>query len=82
MSAVVEVKVSLRPKNQLTLPDPVVKKLGLKPGDSLVVRLDESAPGVVCIRRLPESFAGVAAGVYGSADEVAAYVDGERDAWD
>ena len=82
MSAVIEVKVSLRPKNQMTLPETVVKRLGLRPGDSLIVRLDEGAPDTVCIRRLPESFAGIAAGVYGSADEVTAYVQGERDAWD
>jgi AbrB family looped-hinge helix DNA binding protein len=82
MGSIVEVKVSLRTKNQMTLPESVVKRLGLKPGDHLIVSLDEDAAEVISLRRLPRSFAGVAAGAYGSAEEVAAYVDGERDAWD
>jgi bifunctional DNA-binding transcriptional regulator/antitoxin component of YhaV-PrlF toxin-antitoxin module len=78
---IVEVRPHLRAGNRLTLPSSVVRKLGLKPGDSLIVRMDESAPDTVCLRRLPDSFAGMVAGVYGNADEVAAYVQGERDAW-
>ncbi len=77
-----EVKVSLRPKNQLTLPEPIARQLGVRPGDDLIVEVSEDQPEVAQIRPLRRSYAGVAAGIYGTPEEVRAYVQGERDAWD
>jgi len=77
-----EIKVSLRAKNQLTLPEPVVRRLGIEPGDNLIVEIRESQPGEVLIRPLRRSYAGIAAGVYGTPEEAEAYVQGERDAWE
>ncbi len=76
-----EVKVTLRAKNQLTLPEPVVKRLGIGPGDDLVVQLDERQ-GIVRLRPLRRSYAGIAAGLYGTAEEARAYVEGERASWE
>lgn len=42
----VEAKVTLRAKSQVTLPRPIVRKLGLKPGDDLVVWVQEGQPEV------------------------------------
>lgn len=77
-----EAKVTLRAKSQLTLPQRIVRKLNLKPGDDLIVRVEDDQPEVIQIRHLRRSYAGVASGVYGTPEEVRAYVRGERKAWD
>ncbi len=76
-----EVRVTLRAKNQLTLPEPIVRRLGIGPGDDLVVQLDEQQ-GIAQLRPLRRSYAGVARGVYGTAEEARAFVEGERTAWE
>lgn len=77
-----EAKITLRAKSQVTLPKSIVRKLNLHPGDDLIVRLEEDHPEVIELRKLRRSYAGAAAGVYGTPDEVRAYVRGERNAWD
>ena len=75
-----EITVTLREKNQLTVPDRFVRRLGLKPGDRLILRFDGDE-WAFHARALPQSYAGVAQGVYGTEEEVAAYIDGERASW-
>ena len=77
-----EIKVSLRAKNQLTLPEPVARQLGVEPGDDLIVQVSDDQPEVAQIRPVRRSYAGAAAGLYGTPEEVCAYIRGERDAWD
>ncbi|TAK29378.1 MAG: AbrB/MazE/SpoVT family DNA-binding domain-containing protein [Chloroflexota bacterium] len=79
--AVMEIKVTLRAKNQLTLPEPILRQLGIEPGDELIVCVQEDQPEMAQLRPLRRSYAGVAAGVYGTPDEVRDYVDGEHAAW-
>ena len=81
-AGVLEARVTLRAKSQVTLPQRIVQKLNLKPGDDLIIRLQENEPDVIHIHPLRRSYAGVAAGVYGTPDEVRAYIRGERSAWD
>ncbi len=78
---VTEIEVGLRPKNQLTLPEAVAAKLAAAPGDRLVFVVDEAQPDVVQVRRLRRSYAGALAGVYGNAEEAAAYLRRERATW-
>ncbi|MBI3978864.1 MAG: AbrB/MazE/SpoVT family DNA-binding domain-containing protein [Chloroflexi bacterium] len=78
---VVEVEVRLRPKNQITLPDAVAAVMGAQPADRFVLTVDKRNPEGAQLRRLRRSYAGVAAGVYGAADEVADYVRHERESW-
>ena len=78
---VMEIKVTLRAKNQLTLPEPIVRKLGVEQGDELIIQVHEDQPETVQLRPLRRSYAGAAAGAYGTPDEVRAYVQGERAAW-
>ena len=79
--SILEVRAVVRAKNQLTLPDPIVKRLGIEPGDAVIVCFDDDEPGVVQVRSLRRSYAGVAMGIYGSAEEAAEYVKNERRAW-
>lgn len=77
----VQIAVNLRRKNQVTLPQPIADRLGAKPGDRLVFETDGEEPGVIQVRRLLNSYAGVADGVYGTEEEVAEYLRQERASW-
>lgn len=72
----------LRLKNQLTVPEPIIDELGVGPNDTLVFEADPERPGTATIRRLPDTFAGALTGIYGSADEIKAFVRQERAAWE
>ena len=75
-----DIVVTLRKKNQLTVPEPFVEQLGLSPGDRLIISLDpESA--TLRARPLRKSYYGSMRGVYGTPEEVKAYLDEERAAW-
>jgi hypothetical protein len=77
----IEAEARLRPKNQLTLPEPIVRALDAAPDDVLVFETDPAEPGVARVRLLPRNFAGSLTGVYGTTEEVLEYVRGERAAW-
>lgn len=83
MDETFEIAVSLRQRNQLTLPDRVATRLGAEAGDRLLLIIEPSEPDVVRLRRLPRSYAGTLTGVYGrTAEEQTAYLAGERASWD
>ena len=73
-----ELVVSLRQKNQLTLPREVVERLGLAPGDRLVLAIDEAQPDRVQLRPIRRSYAGLLTGLYGTDEEALEYVRAER----
>ena len=71
----------LREKNQITVPKRVMEILHFRVGDHLIFVADECDPNAVHIHRLPDSYAGALAGVYGTATEVQAYLRAEGEAW-
>ena len=77
----VEATARLRPKNQLTVPDRIVRALEATPGDRFVFEIDPAQPGRVSIRVMPRDFAGSLTGVFGTTEEALAFVAGEREAW-
>lgn len=77
----VTASATLRKKNQVTLPEAIVERLGVEPGDRLLMEVDEAAPGEVRVRRLLHSYAGILAGVYGIPAEAAEYLREERASW-
>ncbi len=80
--AAIQIEGSLRPKNQITLPEKIAARLGVEPGDRFVFVMEDGENDVVHLRRLRRSYAGIAADVYGSSQDIAAYLDEERQAWD
>jgi len=80
--ATMTIEGSLRPKNQITLPEKIAARLGVEPGDRFVFVMEDGENDVVHLRRLRRSYAGIAADVYGSSQDIAAYLDEERQAWD
>lgn len=69
----------MRSRNQITLPQEAVRALNLHEGDAVVIAIGEES---AVIRPLRSSYRQALAGIYGDPDEVAAYVSGERAAWD
>lgn len=78
-----EVTVTLRDRNQLTLPDPVAKRLGVEVGDQLVITVSDDDPAAARLVPLRRSYAGVARDLYGKDhEEVLGYIDTERASWE
>ena len=69
----------LRGRNQLTLPDPVVRAGGLVEGERFVVEIDPADPDTVRLHRIRASYAGALRHVYG--DPVEALKE-ERQGWE
>ena len=80
--ASIELEVCLRQKNQITLPEAVVRRLGLQTGDRLVIEVPESDPDRLEMRPIRRSYAGLLDGVYGTDEEALEYVRAERASWD
>lgn len=76
-----KIEARLRLKNQITLPEKIVARLGVGPGDRFVFMMEDGENDVVHLRRLRKSYAGIAADVYGSSQDIAAYLEEERQAW-
>lgn len=77
----IEAEARLRHKNQITLPEPIVRALEAQPDDVLLFEADPARPGTVTATLLPRDFAGSLTGVYGTTEETLAFVRGEREAW-
>jgi bifunctional DNA-binding transcriptional regulator/antitoxin component of YhaV-PrlF toxin-antitoxin module len=77
----VQAEARLRAKNQITLPEPIVRALEAEQDDVLHFEVDPAEPGVIRARLLPREFAGSLTGVYGTADETLRFVREERAAW-
>ena len=79
MPNTVTAEARLRERNQLTIPDAIVREAGIEPGEMFIVELEPSAPDTLRLRRVRLSYAGSLRGVWGA--DPAAFLDGERDSW-
>ncbi len=77
----VEAEARLRAKNQVTMPDPIVKALDAEVDDIIVFQADPEEAGLVHLRVLPRTFAGSMRGVYGTTAEVLEFQRKEHAAW-
>lgn len=75
------VEARVRARYQVTLPEPVADALAAGPDDRLLFEADPAEPGVVRVRKARASWAGAAAGVFGSDEEVIAFLREERASW-
>lgn len=71
-------ETQLRARHQLTLPDAVVRAVGLAVGDRLMFELDPADPEVVRLRPIRRTYAGALADVYEDATDALAE---ERASW-
>ena len=72
--------IRIRAKNQITIPEPIATQLGVGPGDRLFGHVDQS--GQLVLRKVPRSFAGALAGLWGTEEEAMAELRASRDEWD
>lgn len=81
MPSVIEAEARLRTKNQITVPDPIVRLLELEQNDTLVFAIDPDVPGVAHVRVLPRTFAGALTGTYGTTTDVTRFLREEHADW-
>ncbi len=75
------VKVST--KGQVVIPLDIRRRMGIRPGDRIVIVGGESEAILMKAERYVESTRGIGGGVYGKTrEEIDAYVRGERRTWD
>ena len=79
---IVKETAQLRARNQVTVPQPVIKALGLWPGDRVVFVVREGQAGEAHLHRMPTNFAGVARDAYAGRRHGSLYVRAEREAWE
>lgn len=74
--------VRVSTKGQVVIPLEVRRRMGIRPGDSLVIVSGEDEAILMKARRYVESLRGMARGIYGrNREEIDAYIRGERQAW-
>jgi len=78
----IEAEARLRAKNQLTLPEAIVQALEARQNDLLVFEANPREPGTAVVRVVPRTFAGVLTGVYGTTDDVKAFLREEHAEWE
>lgn len=72
--------IRVRPKNQITIPEAIAARMEVGPGDRLLARIDDA--GQLVLRKVPKSYAGALAGVWGTYEEAMAELRASRDEWD
>ena len=77
----IEARARLRHKNQVTVPEEIVRALNAALDDTLVFEADPGQPGTARVHLVPKAFAGSLTGVYGSSDDVLTFIREERAAW-
>ena len=78
-TASVTAEARLRARNQLTLPETVVRAAGIIEGDRFVVEVLPGDPDTVRLHRIRPSYAGALRDVYGDPAEA---VEVERQSWE
>lgn len=71
------VEARVRARNQVTIPEVVVRALGLREGSRLLISVDSDQAEIVVLR---DSYAGTLAGLWGADPD--AWLASERDSWE
>ena len=74
----VAAQARVRPKSQLTLPEPVVRAANVGVGDRFVVEVAPDDPDTIRLHRIRDSYAGALKDVFGDAAD---YLASERATW-
>ena len=69
----------MRARNQMTLPEPVVKAAGIVEGDRFVVEVTPGDPDTLRLHRVRPSYAGALHDVFGDSTE---FLEAERRTWE
>ena len=78
----IEAEARLRAKNQITVPEAIVEILEARQNDLLVFEANAHEPGTALVRVVPRTFAGALTGVYGTTEDVKAFLREEHADWE
>jgi hypothetical protein len=78
----IEAEARLRAKNQLTVPEAIVEILDVRQNDLLVFEANAQEPGTALVRVVPRTFAGTLTGVFGTTEDVKAFLREEHADWE
>ncbi len=74
--------VRMSTKGQIVIPLEIRRRMGVKPGDDLVIIGGDGEVTLMTAKRYAESLRGTAQGIYGrTREEIDAYVREERRTW-
>lgn len=79
MPKTVIAEAHLRARNQITIPDAIVRAAGIEPGETFVVELEPEDCETLHLRRVRTSYAGALRGLWGA--DADAYLEAERRSW-
>jgi bifunctional DNA-binding transcriptional regulator/antitoxin component of YhaV-PrlF toxin-antitoxin module len=80
MPKTVSAEAHLRARNQITIPDSIVRAVGIEPGETFVVELEPDDRDTLRLRRIRTSYAGALRGLWGADANV--FLEAERNAWE
>ena len=80
MAKTVSAEAHLRARNQVTIPDSIVRAVGIEPGETFVVEVEPENRDTVRLRRVRTSYAGALRGLWGADANV--FLEAERNAWE
>ena len=79
MPRAVIAEARLRERNQLTIPDAIVREGRIEPGETFVVELEPDQPETLLLRRVRSSYAGALRGLWGK--DAGADLEADRKTW-
>jgi bifunctional DNA-binding transcriptional regulator/antitoxin component of YhaV-PrlF toxin-antitoxin module len=80
MLKTVSAEAHLRARNQITIPDSIVRAVGIQPGETFVVEVEPEDGDTLRLRRVRTSYAGALRGLWGADADV--FLEAERNAWE
>lgn len=80
MAKTISAEAHLRARNQITIPDAIVRAALIEPGETFVVELEPGDTDTLHLRRVRTSYAGALRGLWGP--DAGAWLEAERDSWD
>jgi bifunctional DNA-binding transcriptional regulator/antitoxin component of YhaV-PrlF toxin-antitoxin module len=66
MPKTVSAEAHLRARNQITIPDSLVRAVGIEPGETFVVEVEPDDGDTLRLRRVRTSYAGALRGLWGA----------------
>ena len=80
MATTITAEAQVRARNQVTIPESIVRAGGIEAGETLIVEIEPSSPDTLRIRRVRESYAGALSGLWGS--DSRRELEADRDSWE
>jgi bifunctional DNA-binding transcriptional regulator/antitoxin component of YhaV-PrlF toxin-antitoxin module len=80
MPKTVNAEAHLRARNQITIPDSIVRAVGIEPGETFIVEVEPDDGDTLRLRRVRTSYAGALRGLWGADANV--FLEAERNAWE